>query len=119
MFNDSPIVIKTLLAFGCTLFALATFYTIYLAYKFRASLTHALVFFYLVTISTLGLRSLYFLSVILEFKEKTIAILLVLPSTLSLAIGLSQVNIYVQLIIRMRALNICYCTKNWDKSVSL
>ena len=87
MFNNSPIAIKTLLSIGCTLFGLTTFYTIYLAYKFRASLTHALIFFYVVTISTLGLRSIYFLSVILGLQEKTIAILLVLPGTLTLAIG--------------------------------
>ena len=89
---------------GIFLFAVSTLLTLYCAIRFHKNLTHAVALFYFVTTATLALRTIFFISILTGWSVKTRAILLVLPGTLTLSIGLTQVNVYLQLILRIQAI---------------
>lgn len=95
MFEDSKVVYDLFLSIGVVSFALTSALTVYFALRFRKVLTHAIILFYVVTTLTLSLRTVFFISILVEWTIKTRAILLVLPGAFTLGIGMTQVNVYL------------------------
>lgn len=74
------------------------------AYKFWHHRTSALILFYSTAFTALLSRILYLVMQYTDNNGIFVASLFILPGTLTLGIGISQVNIYIQLILRVSSI---------------